>query len=784
MGKPLHLLLVEDSEHDALLLHQLQRGGFDVDSQRVETETQLRLALQERPWDLVIGDYHLRDFSGLAALAVVKAHDPDLPFLLISGARGEEFAVEAMQAGAGDYLIKGQLARLAPAVERELQARQQRQARRQADAALDSRNRRLRLLAQLAERLLAAAAPVDAATAAYRMIAEELDLHAYFNFLLEADGDLRLDSWAGIPDQAARLITRLKVGEAVCGRVAESGEPWHVTEVQSSADPRFKLIRRYGLRAYYCSPLQVGERLLGTLSFGTRSRDRFSDGEIEFIRTVVRYVALADERLRAEKALRESEERFRAFFENAAVGAMEMGLDGRFLQVNERFCRLIGYTREALLKVTPHDLAHPADRPRQEEGFRQLLAGERTFFEMEKRYCRQDGSPIWVQETTGAIHSPEGKLQRLVGIVQDISGRKQSEVERERLLAELDATLQAMANGVVVYSAVGEIRRLNPAADQMLCYSPQVKVRPMLERKAALYPQRPDGTPYPLEEHPAWRALKGETTLSEVMLYHPCGAERPLWVAVSAAPIRTPDGEILGAVSTLTDLSPLRELQNEREIYLHTISHDLRTPLSVVLGHAELLGLSCRQEEAQMHVEAILQGVERMDRMIEELVEAARLEGGEISLEKEPVPLDRFLADFLQQGAPVLDASRISLSVAPALPPVMADRRRLERILTNLLTNALKYSPPEAPVEVAVRPEGREVLVSVRDQGEGILPEDLPHIFRRFYRSRRGRKANSVGLGLYITRSLIEAHGGRIWVNSEPGEGSIFTFCLPAADPK
>jgi PAS domain S-box-containing protein len=780
MKNTLRLLLLEDSENDELLIRfQLERSSTGFHMTRVESEGDLLAALERERWDLVIGDYNLPGFNGLTALAIIRRHDPDLPFIMISGVKGEAFAVEAMRAGAGDYITKDSLSRLAPAIDRELAASEERRARRRSDEALQSRNRRLRLLSDLAGELLAAASPVDAASAAYRRIAGELDLHAYFNFFMEKDGTLRLDSFDGIPEQAARLIERLRPGEAVCGIVAATGEAVHITDIANSNDPKVRLLRHFGIRAYFCSPLTAGGKLLGTLSFGTRSRDRLSDEELDFIRTVVRYVALADERLRAEEGLRQSEEQFRAFFENAAVGSTLLDLKGRLVRMNERFCRMVGGNAEALLGHSIHHLTHPDHRHQEEEGFERLLRGELPFFEIEKIYLRKDGTLLWVQETTGVICDASGAPVRLAGIVQDISERKAAEAGRENLLAELESTIHSMGNGVITYGPKGEIRRMNPTAERMLNYPSETRDLSFMDRKSSLAPETPDGQPYPLERHPALRALEGETVLSEVMVYHPEGSERPFWTAVSAAPMRAADGTILGAVSTMTDITPLHDLQQEHEIYVHTISHDLRTPLSVVLGHAELLEMTCEDENAHVHVDAILKGAERMEAMIENLVEAARLEGGDIGLVKEPVQIADFLPALLQQTSAALETSRIAVEIPSDLPPVSADPDRLERILINLLTNALKYSPSDSVVTIVPFAKGDQVHVAVRDRGQGIDPRDLPHIFERFHRPKSGRKTGGVGLGLYITRSLVEAHGGRIGVESVPGEGSTFTFSLP-----
>lgn len=530
--------------------------------------------------------------------------------------------------------------------------------------ALRGSNRRLRLLADLAEQLWGAHAPVDAASSAFRMIAGELELHAYFIYLIEPDGSLRLDSWSGIPGEVAGGISHLKPGEAICGLVARSGQPIHATHVQSSAETRVEFVRRCGFRAYYCHPLLVQNRLFGTLSFGTNSRDQFSPEELDFIRTVVRYVVLANERLQAER---------------------------------ER--RLIAEERERLLR------------------------------------------------------------------------------QSQQWSAELDAIIKAIAAPLIIYNLQGGIVRMNPTAENLLSHTPELRAMPVAERTKGFRVEATDGSPLPMEQWPVNRALRGETVSGEIVKVEaPSG--RAIWGSVSAAPIRTPEGETLGAVLTFVDITPMHDLQQAREMYVHTISHDLRTPLTVILGYAQLLPTLYREEGVQPHIEAILKSAERMNRMIEDLVEAARLEGGEVALEIQSIRLDQFLPEFLQRSSTALDISRIVTEV-PALPPVAADPSRLERILTNLLTNALKYSSPETLVEVRARQDGPALVVSVHDHGQGIDPDDLPHIFDRFYRPQGGRKSGSVGLGLYITRSLVEAHGGQIRAESTPGVGSEFYFTLP-----
>jgi signal transduction histidine kinase len=229
----------------------------------------------------------------------------------------------------------------------------------------------------------------------------------------------------------------------------------------------------------------------------------------------------------------------------------------------------------------------------------------------------------------------------------------------------------------------------------------------------------------------------------------------------------------------------LLERERERDAYIHVVSHDLRTPLAIALGHAQLMEeiLEERGQDGPLRegVQAIALGMRHMNLIIQDLVDSARSEAGQLRLTCQPTNLHSFVSDLLERARTALAVERVTNNVPADLPPVSADRDRLERIFMNLLSNALKYSTPDTPVTIGAHLAGDEVVVSIADRGVGIPPEDLPHLFQRFYRAKGTRQTEGIGLGLFITRLLVEAHGGRIWVESEPGRGSTFSFALPAA---
>lgn len=221
----------------------------------------------------------------------------------------------------------------------------------------------------------------------------------------------------------------------------------------------------------------------------------------------------------------------------------------------------------------------------------------------------------------------------------------------------------------------------------------------------------------------------------------------------------------------------LRHTTEQREDLLRAVSHDLRNPLQIVVLQAQRLQRYV-DERTRRPTAAILAASRRMDRMLRDLADAARSEGGGIDLARRAVPLRPFVAELLELSEGAMEAQRVENEVPEDLPPVLADPDRLDRILANLVGNALKYTQERVVVRAAA--EGGQVRVEVSDRGTGIAEGDLPRIFDRYYRGQR-HEGEGLGLGLFIVRKLVEAHGGQIWAESRPGDGSTFTFTLPVA---
>jgi len=366
------------------------------------------------------------------------------------------------------------------------------------------------------------------------------------------------------------------------------------------------------------------------------------------------------------------------------------------------------------------------------------------------------------------------------------TARAKEQAEAAQTRAEhLGAILNAINDGLIVFGPQAEIAHVNQQALRILGVTPeQWQGLTLAERMETLRMQTPEGQAIPPAETPLARARRGETiTGYRLTVRRPDG--RLVHLLASASPIRDAQGSIQGVIATLTDVSELQHLQEEREEFVRTISHDLRNPLTPLLGMAELLERKLKQKglEAEANSAALIaRSAQRLNTMIRDLVDSIRLETGKLELRKEPVDLFLFLSDLLSRLGTERDRARLHLEAPARVPPVEAAVEQIERAVANLVSNAFKYSPPETPVCICLECVGKEAVISVCDQGMGIPSELIPQLFERYYRARSDLPADGLGLGLYIARLIVEAHGGRLWAESEVGKGSTFRIALPLAE--
>ena len=301
-----------------------------------------------------------------------------------------------------------------------------------------------------------------------------------------------------------------------------------------------------------------------------------------------------------------------------------------------------------------------------------------------------------------------------------------------------------------------------------------------------LYVRRADGREYCLGDFSLAETLRiGETVRAEeVVIGLAEGPSVP--VLVNATPIRSDTGEIETYVVTLQDMTPLAELERLRAEFLGMVSHELRTPLSTIRGSiTTLIDDVTALHPAEMHqfFRIILEQADRMRALIADLLDVARIETGTLSVSPEPMDI-AFLVGEARNGFRGGGGQHdIEVDLPPGLPWVMGDRVRMVQVLGNLLINAARHSPAASPIRVTGVRQGVHVAVSVSDEGRGIPAESLPHLFRKFSRIDADDQGGDTGLGLAVCKGIVEAHGGRIWAESDgPGLGARFTFTIPTVE--
>ena len=457
--------------------------------------------------------------------------------------------------------------------------------------------------------------------------------------------------------------------------------------------------------------------------------------------------------------------------------------------------RAIHGVAEALRRGQPEEIAAPWTHAAEEQAHLRLTQG--VFLADLMRESQILREEIWnaLRPHLGDVAGDEvfmvaANLNSAIDTTVAIAMRTYGE-ELQREAARLGATLASLPEGLILYNPEGEIMRINEAAWRLLGLPAGGDRQAAREEMQKLQTETAEGRPFSLINSLVEPALRGETVRAiPLKLNRPL--QGPIWLAAGAAPISNREGRRLGAIVVLTDitsvreLQALRELQEQREDILRAVSHDLRNPLAAILAQAEVLarwleeaGLTGRELQSTV---AIVANGRRMNAMIGDLVDAARSESGQLRLNRRPIDLPAFVHKVKQEQAATLDTARVQVEAVAELPPVSADPDRLERIIINLLSNALKYSAPGTPVTVSFGRRNGEVVTSITDRGRGIPPRDIPRLFQRYFRTEAGReRREGLGLGLYITRILVEAHGGHIWAESKEGVGSTFSFSLPVA---
>jgi PAS domain S-box-containing protein len=344
----------------------------------------------------------------------------------------------------------------------------------------------------------------------------------------------------------------------------------------------------------------------------------------------------------------------------------------------------------------------------------------------------------------------------------------------------MDALLDSAADGILILSPDHRIERCNPAFSRMLGEGVDVS-QGKDHDEVIRWAERPEGVTLEQAEAGGWPLTPNATLYVEGDLLRKSGI--PLPIGITYAPLVASDGKLLNIIATIRDITRFREAEEIKTTFISVISHELKTPVALIKGYVGTL----RRDDAawdrsvvQDSLAVIEEEADHLTELIENLLDASRLQAGALKINLTDVSLENLARRVVERFRTQTSKHTFYVDIAQDFPVILGDEDRLGQVFNNLISNAIKYSPMGGEIRINGQLRLEQVIICVSDQGDGVAPEDIPHIFDRFYRSQKAtRNTKGAGLGLFLAKAVIEAHGGHIWVDPKPGAGARICFSLP-----
>lgn len=518
-------------------------------------------------------------------------------------------------------------------------------------------------------------------------------------------------------------------------------------------------------------------------------------------------------RERLSKELKESEQRYRAAFNQAAIGIARLGLDGHWLEVNQKLCDIVGYSRKELLATDVQLITHPDDLNTDLDLVNQVLNDEIKTYSLDKRYFRKSGDIVWINLSVSLVRDNEEQPLYFISIIEDINERKLFEQQLKETRAQKEELLRGLnlateAGGVCIWSWDLQSNKLDWDQRMYELYGVDPSIGANYDIwHNGLIPEDRDFVEHKLKES----VISGEPVDIEFRIRHDA-TNNLRWVRAAAVVIKDTSGEAVKMFGINQDISNERFAQQElkkesryaqkaneaKSRFLATMSHEIRTPMNGIIGMIDLFQESELTKDQKRMAGTIKESAFSLLDIINDVLDFSKIEAGQMELSL----ISASILDIIERSVDALwvhaanQSIDIYIDIDLNIPSnLLLDPVRLRQVLLNLIGNAIKFSRgTERRGEIWIRAtyqkppsknnskkDANEVIITVEDNGIGMTQEQIDRLFQPFSQadSSTTRRYGGTGLGLTITKSFVEMMGGKVCVESQPDKGSQFFFSLP-----
>jgi PAS domain S-box-containing protein len=607
-----------------------------------------------------------------------------------------------------------------------------------------------------------------------------------------------LSFWSAHPDRVRKFAQASRersfaIGIGIPGRVWQELKPCWIPELAKDGNfPRAPIAVEEELHAAFAFPIVDGEKFVGVMEFFGNKIRQPDDALLAMFGSVGGQIGQFMERRRAEDALRTREAELELITDTTPLMLTRCSRDLRYVYVNRAYANMLGLEPQEIIGRPIVEImgaaAFESVRPQVEK----VLQGQPVEYSQEVPF--ESAGVRHLSATYRPDVASDGAVVGWVASISDITDRKGT----EKALRQFAAIVESTDDAIIGMDLDGLVTSWNNAANELYGYAPEEIIG---KDVSILIPPEH----FQDQGQLLARIRSGERVVHYETVRMAKSGKR-IYVSLTVSPIQDASGALIGASKIARDITERRRVEAEREEllrrehearaeaeianrvkdeFLANLSHELRTPLNAIVGWAGMLkNTKLTPEETRRAIEIIDRNAKAQTQLIESVLDVSRIVSGKLQFDSRPVEVDKVLEAAIDSMRPAADAKHIEIraQVSANVTLVSGDFNRLQQVIWNLLSNAVKFSPAGTAIDVQLKTAGSQLQIVVKDNGQGISAEFLPHVFERFRQADASttKKFGGLGLGLAIVRHLVEMHGGSVKVESDgEGKGATFTVTLP-----